>query len=137
MARPRKRNQRIAAWFNSSDWPVEYDTALVDALERRTNALPTLSDSDIFEYVIEQVRGDMVRHIGHNFSLHSVKVRVNVIRRRFYEFMTFTTLLGVQFNCIWNRLRFTAEYSGGTHGVSNISKYLYLTIHEIDNFCPF
>lgn len=105
MARPRTRNQRIAAWFNSSDWPVEYDNALVDALERRSRDLANLSDSDLFEYVIEQVRGDMLRRIGHNFSLHSVKVRVNVIRRRFYEFMAFTTLPRVQFTRRWNRLR--------------------------------
>lgn len=126
MVRPVTRNQRIAAWFNNAAWPLEYDTTLIDALQRRTRNIADLSSSDVFEAVIEQVWADMVRRLGRTFRLHEVKVRIDTIRRRFYQFMIFTSLPGVNFNRTTNQLRITSEYTGLVNGVSNLSGLPYL-----------
>lgn len=136
MVRPVTRNQRIATWFNNAAWPVEYDTALMDALQRRTRNIADLSSSDVFEAVIEQVWADMVRLLGRSFSLHEVKVRITTIRRRFYQFMLFTTLPGVNFNRHTARLRIGAEYTQHLNGVIYLRPISQLMSNIISETLP-
>lgn len=127
---PKTRNQMIAAWFNRRDWPLSYDTAMMDALERRSRMHPDLRHPELFESIMEGIREDMMREFGKLFSLHAIKVRVNVMRNRFYDFLGFIHLPGVKFNIRTNKVRCTYEYHQHCHGVIELtsSSFSFFTV---------
>lgn len=70
---------------------------------------------------MEGIREDMMCEFGRLFHLHAIKVRVNVMHNRFYDFLGFTNLLGVKLNIQSNKVKCTSEYHQHSHGVIELT----------------
>ncbi|KAL7137765.1 hypothetical protein ABFS83_10G115000 [Erythranthe nasuta] len=92
------RNQRVAAMFNSDDWPVEYDDFMMANLDYFSLPFDTLADGALMNSTLEVVAAEMHRTYGRVFTNEEIKRRTQIIHNRYRAFVDFLHLPGVSYN---------------------------------------
>lgn len=89
----------------------ELDNVLMDKLHRLSRPQVALSDDDVFDGVLQQLRDSMVFMFGDDFDLTRVKRQIRKIEAEYGRFVRFINKPGVRYDKATNVVSIIRSYS--------------------------